>query len=540
MNNPGFDAMLSSVTRRNFLKGVAAATAAVGTAAVLPGCGGSGGDASGSKIFRWGQANPNQPYDMHRSNNSGSETIACSVCEPLLFWNEKMELVTVLAAEEPVWSDDNTTLTFKLKEGVKVHNGADFTAEDVKYTFTRMFRPETAALNTYMYDSIVGAAEMLAGESDELPGVEVIDDYTVAFHLTEPFVQFKDNLGIGYAEIFPHEACEEAGMDWGIDGNLIGTGPYKMVSDDGSSKIVLEKNADYHGGEPALDGVEIIYFDDNSTKVMSFINNEIDACDLSSQLLDQYKDDSTVGPLINYFDTLGTYFIVMNLTDERFQDKRVREALSLAIDRHSIVDDLLSGAGTVCTSFLCPQIPGYTDEYGEYEYDPERAKQLLEEAGATGLTIEVTGRSSEMETTIMTAVQDMWKQVGVTMTMQDIDTGKYYEDQAAGNLKCFIQGWFPLYANADNNMASYFMSENSPAKSSFYESAEFDDLMTQGRAEADDAARAELYKQADYILTRQDIACIPLFWSKMQFLAKENVHMTCSNLVYQFNNITMD
>ena len=538
MSKSGFDAVIGSVSRRNFLKGIAAASAAVGTAAVLPGCGG-GGEEGGSKIFRWGQANPNMPYDMQRSNNSGSETIACSVCEPLLFWNEKMELVTALAAEEPTWSDDNTTLTFKLKEGVKFHNGADFTAEDVKYTFTRMFKPDTAGLNTYMYDSIKGAKEMLAGETDELEGVEIIDDYTVAFHLTTPFVQFKDNMGIGYAEIFPHEACEEAGSDWGIDGNLIGTGPYKFVSGD-SSKIVLEKNEEYHGGEPALDGVEITFFDDNSTKVMSFINDEIDACDLSSQLLDQYKDDSTVGPLINYFDTLGTYFIVMNLTDERFQDKRVREALSLAIDRHSIVDDLLSGAGTVCTSFLCPQIPGYTDEYGEYEYDPEKAKQLLKEAGATDLTIDVTGRSSEMETTVMTAVQDMWKQVGIEMTMQDIDTGKYYEDQAAGNLKCFIQGWFPLYANADNNMASYFLSENSPAKSSFYDSEEFDELMISARAEVDDAARAELYKKADYVLTRQDVGCIPLFWSKMQFLAKDNVHMTCSNLVYQFNNITMD
>ncbi len=537
MPDASYNRIPSALTRRTFLKSLAAAGAAVTAASALPGCGGGASEAG--KVFRWAQANAKLPFDMQRSTNAGSSCVAEAVVEGLLYWNDDLELELALAAEEPSWDETGTVLTVKLKEGVKFHNGADFTAEDVKYTFTRMFRPETAALNTYMYDCIQGAQEMLAGDADELAGLEVVDDYTVAFHLTEPFAQFKDNLGISYAGIFPHEACEEAGSDWGLNGNLIGTGPYKMVSDDGAT-VTLQRNDEYHGDAPALDGVEVTYIDDVSTKMMSFVNGEIDACDLDSSLLDQYRDDPTVGPLITYYDTLGTYFIVMNLKDEAFQDVRVREALSLAIDRQSLIDSMLGGAATACTCFLAPAIPGSLGKDAEpFAYDPERARQLLAEAGADGLSFTATTRTATM-TSILTAVQGMWEEVGVHMEIQQVDPAVYSSDQAAGNLRCFLQSWFPLYPDADNNMYSYFHSTAASAKSSFYSNPEFDALMEQGRAETDAASRAEIYRQADGILTHQDYACLPLYWPQLQFVAKENVHMKCGNLIYHFNDITMD
>ncbi len=533
------ESYLHNPTRRSFLKGIAAVGAATATAAALPGCSGGGEGSGGEKVFRWAQLDIDLPYDMQRSNNSTSSSIGEAVVEGLLYWNDDLELELALAAEEPTWSEDGLTLTVKLKEGVKFHNGADFTAEDVKYTFTRMFKPETAGLNTYMYNTIEGAQEMLAGESDELPGVVVVDDYTVEFHLTEPFAQFKDNLGISYAGIFPHEACEEAGMDWGIDGNLIGTGPYKLTSDDGNT-VVLEKNEEYHGDAPALDRIEVSYIDDVSTKMMSFVNGEIDACDLDASILEQYQDDPEVADLINYYDTLGTYFIVMNLKDDTFKDVRVRQALSLAIDRQSLIDSILSGAGKVCTCFLAPAIPGSLGEDAEqFAYDPEKAKQLLEEAGATDLSFTVTCRTAA-HASQMTAVQAMWKEIGVNADIQQVDPGVYASDQAAGNLHCFLQSWFPLYPDADSHMYSYFHSSAAAAKSSFYNNPDFDALMEEGRREQDPDKRAELYKQADDILTHQDYGILPLYWPQLQFVAKENVHMKCGNLIYHFNDVTMD
>ena len=534
---PSLDSYLLNPTRRAFLKGMAAAGAATAVFAALPGCSG-GAAGGGEKVFRWAQANADLPFDMQRLTDSTCSTIAEAVVEGLLYWNDDLELVCALAEEMPEWSEDGLTLTAKLKQGVKFHNGADFTAEDVKYTFERLFRPKTGAYTTYMYDIIEGAKEMIAGEADELSGLEIVDDYTVAFHVTTPYASFLQNLGLSFVGIFPHEACEEAGTDWGIDGNLIGTGPYKFVSGD-SSKIVLEKNEEYHGGEPALDRVEVSFIDDNNTKVMSFVNGEVDACDLDSSLLDQYKDDEQVSPHITYFDTLGTYFMVLNLKDEAFQDVRVREALSLAINREEFVETMLAGAGVPAFGFLAPGIPGNLQDTREvFPYDPERAKQLLEEAGAKDISFTATCASSSVST-MLTAIQSYWKEIGVSMEIEQIDGGVYSSDQAAGNLQCVLQSWFPLYANADNNMYTFFYSSVAATKSSFYDNPEFDALMDEARTTLDDDARADLYRQADEILTWKDYACLPVYYPKKQFLSADGVQMKCGNMIYHFNDVTM-
>ncbi len=535
---PSIESYLNNPTRRSFLKGMAAAGAAVAAAGVLPGCSSGGDEASGEKVFRWAQANADLPFDMQRSTDSTCSTIAEAVVEGLLYWNDDLELECALAAEMPTWSDDGLALTVKLKQGVKFHNGADLTAEDVKFTFERLFTPSTGSLTTYMYDIIEGAQDMLDGMTAELSGLEIVDDYTVVFHVTTPYASFLQNLGLSFVGIFPHEACAEAGSDWGIDGNLIGTGPYKFVSGDGS-QIVLEKNAEYHGDEPALDRVEITFIDDVNTKLMSFKNGEIDACDLDSSLLDQYKDDPDVSPRITYYDTLGTYFIVMNLQNEVFQDVRVRQALSLAINREEFVETMLAGAGVPAFGFLAPGIPGNLEEQESvFPYDPEEAKRLLAEAGAEGISFTATCASSSVST-MLTAIQSYWEAVGVHMEIEQIDGGVYTTDQAAGNLQCVLQSWFPLYANADNNMYTFFHSSVASQKSSFYSNPDFDALMDQARTELDDAARAELYRKADHILTWEDYACLPVYYPKRQFVSAEGVEMKCGNMIYHFNDVKM-
>ncbi len=523
------------MTRRTFVAG----TAALGSAALaLPTLGCSGGDGSSDeKVFRWAQSDPQLPLDPQRSTTPSSLNVADAVCDSLVYWNDALELVPVLAAEMPTWSDDGLTLTVKLKEGIKFHDGSDFTADDVKFTFERIYKPETASLVTNYYRHIKGADEMLAGKADSLEGLVVVDDYTVEFHLVEPYAQFLSNLGFSYGDIYPRKACEEAGADWGLNGNLVGTGQYKLVSDDGST-VVLEANEEWHAGEPNLDRINISYIDDVGTKMISFANGELDACDLDASLLEQYQDDPEVGEKIHYADTLGTYFVVLNLKDERFQDVRVREALSLAIDRQSLVDSVMCGAAKPATCFLAPAIPGSLGEDAEvFAYDPDRARKLLEEAGATDLSITFTTRQLTASQT--TAIQAMWEEVGVTAEIVQVDQGTFTSDQAAGNLECYIQNWYPFYPDADNNMYSFFYSTQAATKSSFYDNPDFDKLMDQGRVELDDDARAEIYRRADELLTHEDYACLPLFWPQMQYVATDEVKMDPRNITYHFNEIEM-
>ena len=141
----------------------------------------------------------------------------------------------------------------------------------------------------------------------------------------------------------------------------------------------------------------------------------------------------------------------------------------------------------------------------------------------------------------MVAVQGYWQAVGVTLELNQLDNGVWQQDWADGNLMVTTVGWFPLFADADNQMYTYFFSENASGKSSFYNNAEFDDLMTRARQSTNEDERAELYRQADDILSRQDYATLPLFYPKYQFVAKSYVkNAKVGNLIYHMMDIDID
>ena len=301
----------------------------------------------------------------------------------------------------------------------------------------------------------------------------------------------------------------------------------------------MERFDDYHGGTPNLDRLIIKYIDDGNTKMMSYKNGDIDYCDLPSELLQQYQNDSEVSEQITQYLPLGTQIVNLNLNDAELQDVRVRQALSLAINREELIETVLFGAGEPCSGFLNPAIPGYDESAPVFEYNPDRARELLAEAGASDLHLTCGVR--ERDRSVMVAVQGYWQAVGVTLELNQLDNGVWQQDWADGNLMVTTVGWFPLFADADNQMYTYFFSENASGKSSFYNNAEFDDLMTRARQSTNEDERAELYRQADDILSRQDYATLPLFYPKYQFVAKSYVkNAKVGNLIYHMMDIDID
>ena len=530
-----------SFSRRDFFK-VAAATAATATAVNTVGCAGGGSNnAAKKKILKFGQANAKLGLDMQKSTSSGSSSIADSVCESLLRWTEENKLVPVLLTKVPTFESDGVTLKCELKPNVKFHDGSKLTAKDVKYTFERMFTPKTGAKSTYMYDIIKGAPEMLAGKATELEGLTIQDDTHFTFTLSSPMVAFVSNLGISYGHIFPKDACEKAAEKWGTGTNLIGTGKYKVKSNDDTTEVVLEKFADYHDGTPALDEVHYVFYDDLNTKMLAFKNGDIDMCELDATQYAQYSKDPEVKDLIKNFSQLGVQFINLNLKDGfGLTDKRVRQALSLAINRQELIDTLLSGNATIASGWLAPQTPGYDKSAPAFEYNPEKAKALLKEAGVSNLKLSAKVRSGINEKQLI-AVQSYWKTIGVTLDIQKQDAGVWASDWAAGNLQVTALGWFPLYADGDNHLYSYFYSRSATKKSSFYNNPEFDKLVGEARVNLDEKKRAELYKQADNLLTREDYATLPLYWPGGSFVAKDYVlNAKVGNLIYHTIDIDID
>lgn len=531
--------MANFVSRRQFLQG--SALAASGVAAMsLVGCGGSGDDGGDKKkVFRFGQANAKEGLDMQKSTNSKSSSVIDHVVETPLRFTEDNELVPCMLKEVPTVESDGVTYKCELNEGMKWHDGTEVKASDIKYTFERMFDPATGAKSTYMYDMIKGAKEKLAGTATEIEGIVVEDDTHITFTLTEPFACFTKNIGINYASIYPEAGLKKAGDKWGTGTDIYGCGPYKLVSNDDSTEVTFEPFEDYYGDKAKLDKIVIKYIDDENTKMMSFKNGEIDMCDLNATLLKQYKGDADVKDLINQYGPLGVTFVNLNLKNKYLADKRVRQALSLAINRQELVDTVMNGAGTVASGWLNPKTPGFDDSAEAFPYDVDKAKALLKEAGVDGFSLTCGVRAADQP--VMVAVQDYWKKIGVDLKVNVQDAAKWSADWAAGSLEITELSWHPLYADADNHMYTYFYSENAKGKSSFYNNPEFDKLMDEARKSTDEDKRVELYKKADDILTRQDYATLPLFYPKFQFVAKDYVkNAKVGNLIYHMRDIDVD
>ncbi len=531
--------MANFVSRRQFLQG--SALAASGVAAMsLVGCGGSGDDGGDKKkVFRFGQANSKEGLDMQKSTNSKSSTAIDHVVETPLRFTEDNELIPCMLKEVPTVESDGVTYKCELNEGMKWHDGTEVKASDIKYTFERMFDPATGAKSTYMYDMIKGAKEKLAGTASEIEGIVVEDDTHITFTLTEPFACFTKNIGINYASIYPEAGLKKFGDKWGTGTDIYGCGPYKLVSNDDSTELTYEPFEDYYGEKAKLDKIIIKYIDDENTKMMSFKNGEIDMCDLNATLLKQYKEDADVKDLINQYGPLGVTFVNLNLKNKYLADKRVRQALSLAINRQELVDTVMNGAGTVASGWLNPKTPGFDDSAEAFPYDVDKAKALLKEAGVDGFSLTCGVRAADQP--VMVAIQDYWKKIGVDLKVNVQDAAKWSADWAAGSLEITELSWHPLYADGDNHMYTYFYSENAKGKSSFYNNPEFDKLMDEARGSADEDKRVELYKKADDILTRQDYATLPLFYPKFQFVAKDYVkNAKVGNLIYHMRDIDVD
>lgn len=529
---------MATITRRTFIASSAAA------AATLAACSNAAETTDSSaqatrKVLRFGMGALGAPLDMQKNGMSVAGTLTDSIFEGLLTWTDDLELVPTLLTAMPSFEADGVTLPCELKSGVTFHDGSTLTSADVKFTFERMFNPATGAGNYANYVQIKGAQEMLAGARDNLDeGIVITDDTHFSFVLTEQSATFIPSLGIFYAHIFPHEACAAAGDDWGLSTNAIGTGKFKLVSNDEATEAVFERYEGYHGEPAALDEVQVIYYADSATKLNAFKNGDIDWCDIGFSLYGEYKDDPDfVGNTYPYLP-LGLQFVNLNLKDEALADVRVREALSLAINRQELIDTVLDGQGQAPSGFLTPQIPGFDESAEAFGYDPERARALLAEAVPDGLTIEF--RTRALFSTVAQAIQGYWQAAGITCNLEQMENGLFMSDWSAGNLQVLVNGWFADYPGGDG-LLSYFMTENAQYHSSFYSDAEFDQLITRARSELDEAAQAELYRQADDIVSRRDYATIPVAYPHYNYAAKPYVlNHKVGNMSFHMWNIDVD
>jgi oligopeptide transport system substrate-binding protein len=329
------------------------------------------------------------------------------------------DLVPDLAESYEI-SDDGTVFTFKLRPGVKFHNGRELVAEDVKYSIERVVNPETQSPGAGFFTTIAGYDDFQAGKSDGLAGIEVVDPATIRFTLSQPDATFLHKMALNFAHVVPKEAVDEYGADFGR--NPVGTGAYKLAEWTLGQRLVFERNPDYwKAGVPKLDQITFEIGQEPTVALLRLQRGEVDILGDGippAQFL-QVKANPGDASIVEG-GQLHTGYVTMNVTMPPFDDVKVRQAVNMAINKERIVQ-IINNRAVPANQPLPPSMPGYDRDFDGYDYDTERAKELLAEAGHEGgFETELFVYNTDPNPRIAQAIQQDLSQIGIKANIQSL------------------------------------------------------------------------------------------------------------------------
>lgn len=424
-------------------------------------------------------------------------------------------------------SADGLEYTFHLRQGVKFHNGNDFTAEDVAYTFHRLLTVE-GGINTEFIDQVKGANELLEGTADTLEGLEVVDDYTVKITLKEPYAAFLACISSPGVSIYDSEATEAAGDQFGLDPAVtVGTGPFKFTSWTLNDQLVLTRYDDYWKGASALPGVVVKIIPDTETQTMMFENGELDVIDLDfvADAMDRFE--ATYPDQIVEGNRVGITYLTMNQNIEPFNNVQVRKAVQMAIDKQAILDALYGGRGQVEHGIFPHGLIGFNPDQEAIPYDPEAAKALLAEAGyADGFTMELAADSSSSDTTTMALeiIKEQLAEVGINAEIKNYDEATWLDTRKAGELGSFLATWTADFNDPDNFIYTFFGNEEKTRiRSLNYPDTAVMERVSAARGIVNDDERMAEYQALEEKIIHEDAAWAPMYSRKHLFAVSKRV-----------------
>ncbi|MCT2536070.1 ABC transporter substrate-binding protein [Aquibacillus koreensis] len=493
------------------------------------------------KVLIYGRGGDTVSLDPAVVNDGQSYKVIQNIYDTLVRYGDMDTDITAGLADDWNISDDGLTYTFTLREGVTFHDGTDFNAEAVVTNFEKWMSPSEENAGKYaVYATLFGGYK--GDEGHVIDSVVAKDESTVVFTLNQVQPLFLDYLTNTALSIGSPTAMEEQGDAFGE--NPVGTGPFVFEEWKRNNRIVLSKNENYYlEGLPKLDGVIFRVIPDNSARLNALISGEIDIMDgLDPNNVSQIEADE----YLNVFErpSMNTGYLGFTVTREPFDDPLVRQALSHAIDRESIIAAFYNGYGTPAKNIAPPSAFGFNDDVEAFDYDLEKAKALLEEAGyGDGFEMDLWAMPVSRPympdaNKVAETIQASLAEIGVTANIQSAEWGTYLEDVVAGEYDSFLLGWTGDVPDANSWLSALLHKESiGSLNSAQYDSDEVSELISDARSTADQDVRSELYNEAFEIL-RNDVPLAPIVHAKPVLAGGTNVvdffpHATSSSFLYK-------
>lgn len=416
-------------------------------------------------------------------------------------------------AEDITHNDDNTVFTIKLKDGFTFHNGEKVDAESYVRAWNFGADPKNAQNNASFFDKIKGYKDVEEGKTTELAGLKAVDEKTLEVTLEEPFLAFPTMLG--YTAFYP---MPKAGVDdpKAFNEAPIGNGPFKLTGSwQHNQGIETESYKDYPGTKPAYAGIKFSIIEDYNTGYNELLAGNLDVLeDLPSEKQGSFEAD--LGDYYFEQPSSSFTFLAFPMYVDGFKEKKLRQALSMAIDREAINKAVFNGSRTPADDYVSPTVDGYREGACKYcTFNPEEAKKLFEEAGGYDGTLEVWFNSGAGHEEWIEAVSNSWKQnLGIKdVKFQSMIFAEYLNKLEEKNVKGIYRlGWVADYPVMENYLAP-ILGTNGSSNYTTYSNSEVDSLLKKGNAAPNLEESVKLYQQADDIVL-EDMPLIPIVFAK--------------------------
>lgn len=525
------------LSRAQFLKASAATLAAWGVASPLAGCKtGSGAEA----VLVYGIQNPTgiEPYTLEDEN---AMAVCYQLFDPLTRYNPQTQELDPLVAKS--WESNETAdeWTFHLRDDVTFHDGSKVTAASFIYGWTRLVNPksyDTPSAVGYHLSMVDGYDQLVSGENVEFTGLSAPDDTTLVVKLSAPYADFPYVCSTCTLAPIPE------GMGTGDNYQSyaaapVGNGAFKMKGEFKDGQYVeLERYEDYWGDVPKISGVRFTVYRDVLT---SYKEVEAGSCDCSNVPLNQcmqsketYGEAEDGGYVANpghqYFsgEMLYTQYLVFNMGAQEIADIRIRQALSLAINRDAICTNVYQGSAEPATDIVPPAIAGSTPDTWPVEFDRDRAGALLDEAGypadsngRRGLAIQLMTNAANDKTEYEAIISD-WDAIGIDASINQLEYAAMLDNYYSGNFVVAARGWYADYPIADNYLYPLFSASSSDNMSHF-DDPEFDRMILAARAVRDDQERVDAMHACD-VYAAEKLPIAPLNWRGLAKCATARCH----------------
>ncbi|MDP4095270.1 ABC transporter substrate-binding protein [Paenibacillus sp. P96] len=474
---------------------------------LLAGCAGSGnngekaegsddGSGGGGTLVVGASGDP-QTFNPSARADDNFYAAAQNIFSRLIKINNNQEIVPDLAKEWTV-SEDGTEITFKLHGDVKWHDGEPFTSADVKFTL----------------DSIREKAGFAVSNLSSMEEVTTPDDSTVVIKLSKPDATFIGYLAWYATFIVPEHIYGGDNWDAGTSVEPVGTGPFKFAEYQTGVSLTLERNDDYFGQVPSVDRLVFSIMTDPNTMVQAFYNGELDilGTDPPSSEVQSMMDnpDVTVNPRV----FPSRYYLTFNMEKAPFDKPQVRQAIAYALNNEEMVTRAMKGQGQASTTFISPVYEwALSDEYKVPGYDPERAKQLLEEAGLTpdgsGNYLSVTFKMFEggAFSDIATVVKDQLSQVGIDVKLNVMDYATWEEEVV--NSRDFELTMMGGYQGPDVGAVGSRVGSKGASNFMGYSNPDLDKALAEGVTRTTEEERKPYYEEVQRIMS-EDMPIYPI------------------------------